>query len=317
VNETNPGRGPEADDNPSPASNLPTDHWPLTTDHVLYEDPHLLILNKPAPLLTQAPPGIPNLEALAKAYIKAKYAKPAGVYLGVPHRLDRPVSGVVCFARNTKAAQRVHAQFQDHKVRKVYWALVEGDVTPDAGVWDDWVRKVPEEARVERTKEGEPGAKLAMLEYRVLRRFAPGAVSPHPPQRSACCDLPLKGGGDELTSPLEGEVADSQRESAGGGAFGMPETTPVTEDHPATTLVELAPLTGRMHQLRVQAAWRGHAVLGDAAYGSARAFGPPAELPRDRVIALHARSLTLTHPFTKEALTVVAPLPEYWGDIGV
>ena len=223
--------------------------------HVLFEDPHLLVVNKPAPLLTQAPPGVPSLEAMAKAYIKAKHAKPAGVYLGIPHRLDRPVSGVVCFARNTKAAQRVHAQFQDHKVRKVYWALVESEVTPEVGVWDDWVRKVPEESRVERAKEGEPGAKLAMLEYRVLKK-------------------------------LDG-----------------------------STLIELTPLTGRMHQLRVQAAWRGHAVLGDAAYGSARTFGPPAEQPRDRVIALHARSLTLTHPFTKETLTWVAPLPEYWGEI--
>jgi 23S rRNA pseudouridine1911/1915/1917 synthase len=222
---------------------------------VLGEDHHLLVVNKPAPLLTQGPPGLPSLEAMAKAYIKEKYAKPAGVYLGIPHRLDRPVSGVVCFARNTKAAQRVHAQFQEHKVRKVYWALVEGEVSPDAGVWEDWVRKLPEESRVERAKEGEPGAKLAMLEYRVLRK-------------------------------LEG-----------------------------STLVELAPLTGRMHQLRVQAAWRGHPVLGDTAYGSTRSFGPPAELPRDRVIALHARSLTLTHPFTKQEMTWVAPLPTYWGDM--
>ena len=135
---------------------------------------------------------------MVKAYIKAKYAKPAGVYLGIPHRLDRPVSGVVCFARNTKAAQRVHAQFQEHRVRKVYWALVEGDVQPDADTWEDWVRKVQEESRVVRAAEGEPGAKLAMLGYRVLKRL-----------------------GD-------------------------------------ATLLELTPLTGRMHQLRVQAAWRGH-----------------------------------------------------------
>ena len=227
-----------------------TDPSPL---QVLFEDPHLLVVNKPAPLLTQAPPGIPNLEELAKAYIKEKYAKPAGVYLGVPHRLDRPVSGVVCFARNTKAAQRVHAQFEHHKVRKVYWALVEGEVTPDVGVWDNWLRKVPDEARVEPAKEGDPGAKLAMLEYRVVQKFA------------------------------------------------------------GHTLVELAPLTGRMHQLRVQSAWRGHPVLGDDAYGSTRAFGPPAELPRDRVIALHSRSLTITHPFTKQELTFVAPVPAYWG----
>ena len=82
------------------------------------------------------------------------------------------------------------------------------------------------------------------------------------------------------------------------------------------TLVELAPLTGRMHQLRVQAAWRGHPVFGDAVYGSTRPFGSPADLPRDRVIALHARRLTLTHPTTKEELTLEAPLPEYWTDLG-
>jgi 23S rRNA pseudouridine1911/1915/1917 synthase len=222
---------------------------------VLYEDPHLLVVNKPAPLLTQAPPAVPSLEALAKAYIKAKYAKPAGVYLGIPHRLDRPVSGVVCFARNTKAAQRVHAQFQHHQVRKVYWALVEGEVTPPTGVWENWLRKLPEESRVEPAAGGEPGARLAMLEYRVLRHS------------------------DGLT------------------------------------LIELAPLTGRMHQLRVQAAWRGHPVLGDTAYGSHQSFGPPSDQPRERVIALHARSLTLDHPFTKQPLTWTAPLPAYWGSV--
>src|SRR6478736_9972158 len=137
---------------------------------VLFEDHHLIAVCKPAPLLTQAPPGVPSLESAAKAYIKAKYAKPAGVYLGIPHRLDRPVSGVVCFARNTKAAQRVHKQFQEHRVRKVYWALVEGEVKPDADTWEDWVRKRPEESRVERAAEGEQGAKLALLGYRVLAR---------------------------------------------------------------------------------------------------------------------------------------------------
>src|SRR5205823_7431062 len=97
---------------------------PLTPSplQLLHEDIYLLAVNKPAPLLTQAPPGVPSLEAMAKAYLKEKYAKPAGVYLGIPHRLDRPVSGVVVFARNTKAAQRVHAQFAGHRVRKVYWA---------------------------------------------------------------------------------------------------------------------------------------------------------------------------------------------------
>ena len=219
---------------------------------ILFEDHHLIVVNKPAPLLTQAPEGIPSLEAWVKDYIKVKYAKSAGVYLGVPHRLDRPVSGVVLFARNTKAAQRMQSQFELRTVRKVYWAIVAGDVSPESGTWDDWLRKVPDEARVVQAKPDEPGAKLAKLEYRVLQKV------------------------------------------------------------PAGTLLELKPITGRMHQLRVQSAWRGHPVLGDSQYGSRVLFGPEASEVRDRVIALHARQLTVTHPFTKVDLVLSAPVPGYW-----
>lgn len=243
------------EDSPPPADAVPNPH---SLCHVLYEDHHLVAVNKPAPLLTQAPIGIPSLEANVKAYIKAKYAKPAGVYLGIPHRLDRPVSGVVVFARNTKAAQRVHAQFADRTVRKVYWAAVEGSVLPVAGVWEDWVRKIAEEARVVPAQPDEPGAKLARLTYRVLAS--------------------LDGGG---------------------------------------TLVELEPQSGRMHQLRVQAAWRGHPILGDGLYGGTRLFGAVAEESRDKVIALHAQRLTLRHPFRDEYLTITAPLPAYWGAAGL
>lgn len=229
---------------------------PLPPLEVLFEDPHLVAVNKPAPLLTQAPAGIPSLEAAVKAYIKAKYAKPAGVYLGVPHRLDRPVTGVVVFARNTKAAQRVHAQFHDRLVRKVYWAVVAGTVEPASGVWADWLRKVPDEPRAVRAAEADPGAKLAELDFRVL-----AAV-------------------------------------------------------PGGTVVELAPRTGRMHQLRVQSALRGHPVFGDDLYGSVRPFGPASADSRDHLIALHARRLTLTHPFTKAELTFTAPLPASWAEFG-
>src|SRR5437763_15225988 len=93
---------------------------------VLYEDNHCLALAKPAGLLTQGvPPGVPTLEALAKAYLREKYRKAGNVYLGIPHRLDRPVSGVVLFARSTKAAQRLSEQFRDRTVRKAYLALAE------------------------------------------------------------------------------------------------------------------------------------------------------------------------------------------------
>src|SRR5215831_16275551 len=110
---------------------------------ILYEDNHCLAAAKPAALLTQGvPPGIPTLEAIVKAYLKEKYHKAGNVYLGIPHRLDRPVSGVVLFARNTKAARRLAEQFQQRQVRKTYWAAVEGDVQPGEGTWEDWLLKV-------------------------------------------------------------------------------------------------------------------------------------------------------------------------------
>src|SRR5205823_8087564 len=130
---------------------------PLT---VLYEDNHCLAVAKPGTLLTQGvPPGIPTLEALAKAYLKERYHKQGNVYLGIPHRLDRPVSGVVLFARNTKAAQRLAAQFQQRQVTKVYWAVLEGDVQPPEGAWEDWLLKHPEEARTERVPAETAGAR--------------------------------------------------------------------------------------------------------------------------------------------------------------
>src|ERR1700756_1755169 len=117
---------------------------------ILYEDNHCLAVAKPAALLTQGvPPGIPTLEAQVKAYLKDRYQKPGHVYLGIPHRLDRPVSGVVLFARNTKAARRLAEQFQKQQVTKIYWAAVEGDVQPGEDVWEDWLRKISEEARAE------------------------------------------------------------------------------------------------------------------------------------------------------------------------
>src|SRR5262249_45438373 len=86
---------------------------------------------------------------------------------------------------------------------------------------------------------------------------------------------------------------------------------------PEATLLEIEPQTGRMHQIRVQAAVRGWPVRGDVIYGSQRSFGPPVELARDRVIALHAHSLTFLHPIRYEPLKVSAPLPASWAEIGL
>lgn len=227
------------------------------TPVILFEDNHCLAVAKPAGLLTQGvPPGIPTLEAQVKAYLKERYQKAGNVYLGIPHRLDRPVSGAIVFARNTKAARRLAEQFRDRQVVKVYWAAVEGEVTPAEGTWEDGLLKLAEEARTERALPDTPGARQAVLRYRCLQ--------------------PCAGG----------------------------------------TLLELRPETGRMHQIRVQAALRGWPVRGDVLYGAKLPFGPPPELPRDRVIALHARSLTFLHPIRYEPVTVVAPLPEAWRELG-
>ena len=83
-----------------------------------------------------------------KSWIKQRDQKPGNVYLGVPHRMDRPVSGVMVFARHARAARRLSEQFEGRLIRKSYWACVAGQVTPAAGTWIDFVRKVP----------GEPGA---------------------------------------------------------------------------------------------------------------------------------------------------------------
>jgi 23S rRNA pseudouridine1911/1915/1917 synthase len=224
---------------------------------ILFEDNHCIAVCKPAPLLTQGvPPGIPTLEAMVKAYIKVRYHKPGNVYLGIPHRLDRPVSGVVVFARNTKAAQRLAEQFQNRQVRKVYWAVVEraarGELPPPEGMWEDYLLKVKEEGRAERVSSGTEGARHAVLRFRHVHETAEGA------------------------------------------------------------LLEMEPQTGRMHQIRVQAAARGWPVRGDIAYGARFPFGPATELARDRIIALHARSLTFLHPIRYEPVMVTAPLPPYW-----
>jgi 23S rRNA pseudouridine1911/1915/1917 synthase len=226
--------------------------------HILFEDNHCLAVAKPAPLLTQGvPPGIPTLEAMVKAYLKERYHKPGNVYLGIPHRLDRPVSGVVLFARNTKAARRLAEQFQQRQVRKTYWAAVEGVVEPEQGHWEDWLLKLPEQARTEVASADTPGARRAALRYRRLGPCAGGS------------------------------------------------------------LLEIEPETGRMHQIRVQAARRGWPVRGDFLYGAALPFGPPAEVPRDRIIALHACGLTFLHPIRYQPVTVTAPLPEAWRELDI
>ncbi len=135
---------------------------------ILYVDNHLLAVNKPAGLVTQ-PSGAhaDSLETRARAWVRETYARPGNVFLEAVHRLDRPVSGVVLFARTSKALSRLNRSLRDREPRKVYWAVLEGPPAPPAGRLEHWLVHDAHRARV--AAPGTPGARLALLEYEVLR----------------------------------------------------------------------------------------------------------------------------------------------------
>src|SRR3990172_3278635 len=136
---------------------------------VLYESHACLVVSKPPGLSTQAPPGIDSLEVRIKRFLRRGDNEPGDLYLGVPHRLDRPASGAMVFAKTRRATRKLAQQFQRRLVRKVYWACVAGQVAPAAGTWRDHLRKVPGEARTEVVEPDHPDAKLAVVDYRILQ----------------------------------------------------------------------------------------------------------------------------------------------------
>lgn len=127
---------------------------------VLFEDDQCLFVNKPSGVLTQAPPGIDSIERRIKIYFQSN-----DPYLGVPHRLDRAASGVMVFAKTPKAARRLAEQFQTKTVEKIYWALVNGNITEPQGTWVDSMRKVENEPRAELVPADHPEAKQAVLHF--------------------------------------------------------------------------------------------------------------------------------------------------------
>jgi 23S rRNA pseudouridine1911/1915/1917 synthase len=142
---------------------------PKSKLNILYEDNHLLAVLKPAGIATM---GVsddkPSLLSYAKDYIKRRYNKPGNVYLGVMSRLDALVTGVVLFARTSKAAARLTEQFRTHAVEKTYWAIVEGPLEPAVGSFTDYLGKDDPHHCMRIVGPGLPGAKLANLTYRKL-----------------------------------------------------------------------------------------------------------------------------------------------------
>jgi len=233
---------------------------------VLHEAGGVVAVAKPAGLPTQAPPGIDSAESLVRRWLfgpaGAAGGRHPGGFLGVPHRLDRSVSGVLLFAATPRAARQLSRQFERRLVEKTYLAWVElsptlgreGEAPPPAPgdeiSWCDLVRKRPDEPRAEVVTAAEPLAREAVT-------------------------------------------------------LGL-----VRGVHDGVAVLELYPRTGRMHQLRVQAAARGMPVLGDTLYGACRPWGDPAAGDgRDRPIALHAWKIRFLDPVGAHPVEVIAPPP--------
>ncbi|MDR2756123.1 MAG: RluA family pseudouridine synthase [Planctomycetaceae bacterium] len=135
---------------------------------ILYEEGACLAVNKSAGLLTQAPYGIDSLELRVKTYLMEKEGRS---YLGVPHRLDRPVSGVILFGKHSRATRRLSEQFEKRQIDKTYWAVAEGAVQPETGTWINFVRKIPDKPLAEIVAPINPDAREAILHYAVLKHF--------------------------------------------------------------------------------------------------------------------------------------------------
>lgn len=134
---------------------------------ILYEDNHLIVINKRAGDLVQGDKtGDAPLSDILKAYIQEKYNKPGQVFLGVVHRLDRPTTGAVIFARTSKALERMNKIMRDRQAHKIYWALVEGDPQPEEQTLVHYLKKNPKNNKSTAFPRPSDQSKKAILHYK-------------------------------------------------------------------------------------------------------------------------------------------------------
>ncbi|EOR94649.1 RNA pseudouridylate synthase, group 1 [Arcticibacter svalbardensis MN12-7] len=229
------------------ADNLYINH-DVTEKDVLFEDNHLVAVNKRAGDIVQVDDtGDESLDEKVAKYIALKYHKPNKAFLGVVHRLDRPVSGVILFARTSKALERVNALFKSRLMNKTYLAVVRNRPVPESGNLVHWLIKNPQKNVTKAYNEEVPGSLRSELNYKLI-----------------------------------GEM---------GGYY----------------LIEVDPLTGRPHQIRVQLSTLDCPIVGDNKYGYPRGS-------LRKTIALHARRLQFIHPVKNEPVDIIAPLPHdgFW-----
>jgi 23S rRNA pseudouridine1911/1915/1917 synthase len=141
----------------------------MISERILYEDNHVIVVNKLPSELTQGDKtGDATLPDLIKTYLKEKYQKPGNVFLGVVHRLDRPTSGALVFARTSKALKRLNAQFRNKETNKVYWAIVGQKPQNQKGSLRNWLKKNEAQNKSYVVAENTPGAKNALLHYELI-----------------------------------------------------------------------------------------------------------------------------------------------------
>ena len=215
---------------------------------IIFEDNHLLVINKDAGVLVQGDKtGDTPLSDLAKAYVKEKYQKPGEVFMGVIHRIDRPVSGLVLMARTSKALERMNEQFKNREIEKKYLAVVRNRPAANAGNLVHWLIKNPETNVTKAYEKEVPNSMRSELNYKLI-------------------------------GELDGFY-----------------------------ILEVNPITGRPHQIRVQLASMNCPIVGDNKYGYPRGN-------KDKSICLHAHSVKFMHPVKKEEMQLFAALPQdnFW-----
>lgn len=163
-----PDTGPEIQN----SSNRSPDRSNPANLMVLYVDNHLIAVNKrPGDIVQGDKTGDTPLSEVVKQYLKVKYNKPGAVYLGVVHRIDRPTSGIVVFARTSKALPRLNKLFVDKNARKTYWAVVKNRPPATSQTLTDWLVRNPKQNKSYAHKKEVAHSKLAVMDYRILCRL--------------------------------------------------------------------------------------------------------------------------------------------------
>lgn len=147
-------------------------HSTVDNLQVLFEDNHLIVINKrPGDIIQGDKTGDKPLSDTVKAFLKKKYNKPGNVYLGVVHRLDRPTSGIVVFAKTSKALPRLNKMFAEKDAKKTYWAIVKDSPTEPQKRLVHWLRRNNKQNKSYANIKEVPDSKKAILSYRILKKL--------------------------------------------------------------------------------------------------------------------------------------------------